>query len=64
MGGSRASAASWEQSCHKSVRARCYPEDNDTPTDEVTDCAWDGAHGTVVAESVMDISPGGGTVHS
>ena len=41
----------------QSVRARCYPEDNDTPTDEVTDCAWDGAHGTVVAESVMDISP-------
>ena len=41
----------------QSVRARCYPEDNDTPTDEITDCAWDGAHGTVVAESVMDISP-------
>ena len=41
----------------QSVRARCYPEDNDTPTDETTDCAWDGAHGTVVAESVMDISP-------
>ena len=41
----------------QSVQARCYPEDSDTTTDEVADCEWDGDHGTIVAESVMDISP-------
>ena len=41
----------------QSVEARCYPEDRDTTTDVVTDCAWNGAHGTQVAESVMDIAP-------
>ena len=41
----------------RSVRARCYPGDSDTPTNRITDCAWGGAHGTVVAESVMDIAP-------
>ena len=43
----------------QSVRARCYPvvKDSDAPTDEITDCAWNGSHGTAVAESVMDIAP-------
>ena len=41
----------------RSVRARCYPGDSDTPTNRITDCARGGAHGTVVAESVMDIAP-------
>ena len=41
----------------QSVRARCYPEGSDTPTNGITDCAWNGSHGTAVAESVMDIAP-------
>ena len=41
----------------QSVRARCYPEGSDTPTNGITDCARNGSHGTAVAESVMDIAP-------
>ena len=41
----------------QSVEARCYPIGSDTPTNETADCEWDGVHGTVVAESVMDIAP-------
>ena len=46
----------------QSVRARCYPNPDDsdtpdTPTNEIADCDWDDVHGTAVAESVMDIAP-------
>ena len=39
------------------VEARCYPQDSDSPTGEISDCEWDSAHGTAVSEAVMDISP-------
>ena len=39
------------------VEARCYPQDSDSPTGEISDCEWDSDHGTAVSEAVLDISP-------
>ena len=40
------------------VWARCYRYANDSsPTTNLTDCETGGSHGTVVAESILDIAP-------
>ncbi|MYD08112.1 MAG: S8 family serine peptidase, partial [Acidimicrobiaceae bacterium] len=38
------------------VQARCYTSASDSPTSNLSDCETD-THGTVVAESVLDIAP-------
>ena len=39
------------------VTARCYFDGPQTPSSRLTDCEVEGAHGTAVAETVVDVAP-------
>ena len=41
----------------KTVVARCYPSTTAAPTESVSDCEDDNAHGTWVTETLLDIAP-------
>ncbi len=41
----------------QTIRARCYRTSSDEPTDNPGDCENGQNHGTIVAETVMDIAP-------
>ena len=41
----------------QTIKARCYRTSSDEPTDDPRDCENGENHGTVVAETVMDIAP-------
>ena len=41
----------------QTIKARCYRTSSDEPTDDLGDCENGENHGTVVAETVMDIAP-------